>query len=102
MSNLIGKELLDKDINLDYWVALQKIDKCFYGCKKFKEPLYVCIKDKNGKETEARVLNPKYMAHLKMTHGFPPTVAVDEIAENLYYNTEDKQKMRELYSYLED
>jgi len=82
-------------MNIGAWTALQKINKCIYGCKKFKEPLYV------DKGYGGKILNPIYLAHIKETHGLPPMTFVDMIADMLYKDEKDKQKMREFYKFLE-
>lgn len=79
-------------MNMGYWVSLQKISGCFYGCKKFKEPLYIEMGSSG-----AKALNPSYLFHLRSVHGFPPDVLVDKIANELYRNNEDREKMRKLY-----
>jgi len=65
-------------MNIGAWTALQKINKCIYGCKKFKEPLYV------DKGYGGKILNPTYLAHIKETHGLHPMTFVDMIADMLY------------------
>ena len=83
-------------MDINFWMVLQSIEKCFM-CKKFKEPLYV----KNESMDGSKFLNVRYLAHLKMTHGISPEFIVDWIAEQLYKSENDRNKMRELYNFLD-
>lgn len=92
----LTKELsneMAKKMNIDQWIYLQNLNKCFYGCKKFKEPLYIDHPEIKG----GKILNGKYMFHLFSTHALSPMIVVDMIANKIYKNKEDKQKMRDIY-----
>jgi len=96
LTEKLAKEMADK-MNLNYWVKLQTLDRCFYGCKKFRESLYIESKEIKN----AKILNPKYFFHLQSTHGFPPIILMEEIAKKLYKKEEDRNKMREMYKYFD-
>lgn len=84
-------------INIEVWRELSSIRKCHFGCKKFKEPMFIGFEEYPG----IKKLNPKYLFHVKETHGLPPEILVDFIADQLYKDDEDKQKFRNLYKFLE-
>jgi len=102
---MLSEEILTKEkannwaerMNLGQWVFLQTFKGCFYGCKKFKEPLY--IKSKNIKG--AKILNGNYLAHLYTTHGFPPSIFIEELAKKIYNNEGDRREMINFYKFVE-
>ncbi len=94
MNNL--KEIYSK-ININNWIAFREVKKCHYGCKG---ELKMFVDWNNNKDMA--VFNPAYLAHVHQVHGFPPEMLISEVANYIYKNEEDKERMIKFYERIWD